>query len=241
MSDRIFSIVSPADVANNSFRLEENESHHIHRVLRRTVGDEIWLIDGLGSAYRGKITHLFPTVRGKIEETFTNFGENHRPVHVGMAVLKRTALEKAVEQATEFGATSIHFLRTDRVVNKKTNIERLQKIVKAASKQCGRANFLSLKAPVDFKKFIAELDTEKYETICCHWIGKQRITSMAKGSTKPILILIGPEGDFSPTELDLLKKKSISFVTLGERRLRAESALSTALAVVNETMLGVTP
>ncbi len=231
--DRIFVYIDPANIKQNIFTCNPSESHHVHRVLRCKVGDELHLLDGRGIMYRGQIKTLSPLVSGSIQEIMPEYGENTRAVHLVQAVLKRPALERAVEQATELGARSLTLLLTERVVKKEVNLSRLQKIILATSKQCGRSRFLKIKGPVQFHSWIRTLESSG--TFVCHWNGEGKISrEVTRVPDKDITCIIGPEGDFSPSELLQILSKGVPVVSLGNRRLRAETAVSSALAVINE-------
>ena len=238
MADRIFSIIHPENISDNTFRLDKEESHHISRVLRKKPGAALWLIDGQGKAYEGVIEKSHPVVSGNIVATHEQFGENPRDVHLVLAILKRNALETAVEQATEMGARSLTLLITDHIVKKQFNHERLEKIVRSASKQCGRSQFMDIHGPVTLPDWLESMNSKSGAVFGCHWIGKTSISSLLKTEDSDIYCIIGPEGDFSPDEIEMLQNNSIPFATLGDRRLRAETAVSTALSVINESMLG---
>jgi len=238
MADRTFSIIYPENIHGNSFSLNDDESHHLGRVLRKKSGDTVWLIDGQGMAYEGLIEELHPKVSGKIIKSHKQFGENPRDVHLVLAILKRTALETAIEQATEMGARSVTLLITERIVKKQFNLTRLEKIVRSSSKQCGRSQFMEINGPVTLNEWTKSINYNSSTVFGCHWIGESSISSVLKNSVSSIYCLIGPEGDFSSGEIEILQNNNIPFATLGNRRLRAETAVSTALSVINETMLG---
>lgn len=233
--DRIFAYVDPSDIKQNRFTCNPSESHHLHRVLRCQIGDELHILDGQGIMHRGQITELSPLVAGEIREILPEYGENSRPVHLVLAVLKRSALESAIERATELGTRSVTLIITERVIKKDVNISRLQKIILATAKQCGRSRFLKIRGPVQFDSWIKKLQPDG--AFVCHWHGEEKISQqVAKNRNAEVTCIIGPEGDFSPNEMLAIMSKGVSVVSLGNRRLRAETAVGAALAVINENL-----
>lgn len=236
--DRIFSIIDPSDVVSGKFSLSPAESHHLIRVLRKQPGEELWLLNGSGTAYLGIIRETSSIVTGDIRETHENYGENSSDIHLVLAVLKRNALETAVEQAVEFGVRSITLVITGHTIKKDVNLDRLQKIIRAAAKQCGRSRFPVVIGPLDFTAWLDPLESGAGITFACHWIGTEPVGRfIADSGSGSVRCIIGPEGDFTAAEISLLKQKGIPFATLGNRRLRAETAVSAVLAAVNDGLL----
>ncbi len=238
MSDKIFAVAPSNQITSNGFTLDKSESHHVVNVRRKTIGDTIWVLDGQSMAYEGVIEQTSPQVSGIIQSTHSGYGENPRDIHLALAILKRNALETAIEQAVELGVRSVTLLKTDRIVKKDVNLDRLRKIIIAASKQCGRSRFMDVKGPVEFSTFITEFNQQKFDGFACHWIGKQSVSQTMQVGEKPVFVIIGPEGDFSPREIKCLEENSIHFASLGPRRLRAETAVSAACSIMNDFNMG---
>ena len=235
MTDKLFFYVKPNCVSEGKFTLSENESHHIHRVLRLNLGERIWLIDGLGHGYEGELCSFNGTVKGKIIKSYKRMGENSWNLQLAIAVLKKNRMELLVEKATELGVNKLSFVRMDNSGKQKIQIPRLEKIVKTASKQCGRTNFPSLKEYDSLKDFLYLNNTK---TIAAHKSGDSFLsTFLFKNKMKPSSVIIGPEGDFSKEELSLIQQNNIPIISLGNRRLRSETAGVYALTSMNEYYL----
>lgn len=232
MTDKIFFRVDPHNVSNDRFTLSADESHHAEHVLRLKTGHKIWLIDGNGMSYTGEITSLNGSIKGKIYETFTSEGENSWYSHLAVAVLKKSRLELLIEKATELGVNKISIIHMERCGKKMAQVLRLRKIVINSAKQCGRSVFPKIEEFSGLQDF---LDINSEKIIAAHWKGTQSISNfLSKENETPSCVVIGPEGDFSDGELDLLNQKIIPTVTLGSRRLRSETAGMYVLSAINE-------
>ena len=234
MSDKIFFFVNPDNISDNKFILDEHESHHLTKVLRKPIGTEIWLTDGIGKAYCGIFQNIQNNVAsGTIIEVFPKYGENKIQIDLGIGILKKDKMDLVVEKATESGVNEIVPLVLDRCIKRNINFDRLINISKTAVKQCGRSIFPKISEPLILEELISAYDNNSI--IFCHESGKNGVDvlpKMLKNNTK-ILLIVGPEGDFSKEEISFLKEKEVTFINLGNRRLRSETAVITALAQIN--------
>jgi len=234
MSDKLFFFVDPNNISSNQFSLNKQESHHLINVLRKPLGTEIWLIDGIGCAYRGILQKFNDDyVSGQIIEKFPHYGENNIQVVLGIGILKKDKLNVVVEKATELGINKITPLLLDKCIKRNINHERLVKISKSAVKQCGRSVIPEIATPIEMEEL---LNNDVYDTILvCHESGKEVIDvlpNLLENKTK-ILVLVGPEGDFSTKEISFIKELKVNFINLGNRRLRSETAVITAISQIN--------
>jgi len=209
--------------------LPEEESHHALRVLRLTIGDTIVLINGLGQKAEGKI--LFQEGK-KIKVQFYKI-ENQEPprykITIALAQLKkRERMEWFVEKAVELGASEIIVFISEHTEKKKADLIRLHKIAISALKQSGNLWMPYIKTDNAFEQLVNEpFDGIKFIAHCEE--GIKSLLKDAYQAKENVLILIGPEGDFSSKEIDLALKNNFIPVSLGDLRLRAETAALTAL------------
>jgi len=235
MTDKIFLHVNPLNVNNDSFTLSEDESHHAKNVLRLKLGHKIWLIDGEGTTYISEITSQNGSTKGKIYETISGEGENPWYLHLAIAVLKKSRFEFLIEKATELGVNKISIIRMDRCGKQVMQASRLKKLILSAAKQCGRSVFPKIE---EFSSLTNFIDQSTEKIVAAHWEGKLSLSKyFSPGFKSAFCILIGPEGDFSVDELDVLNQNKIPIVTLGSRRLRSETAGIYALSAMNEYYL----
>jgi len=234
MPDKIFFFVDPHNISDNKFFLNEQESHHLTKVLRKPVGTNIWLVDGNGYAYYGTFQKFQNDVAsGTIMEVFPKYGENKIQIDLGIGILKKDKMNLVVEKATECGVNDIIPLVLDKCIKRDINIDRLLKISKTAVKQCGRSVFPNIPNPLSLEELLTS-STNKL-VLVCHESGNNGIDILPEilRIQSKILLIVGPEGDFSKEEIDFLQEKKVTFVNLGNRRLRSETAVITALSQIN--------
>ena len=145
-------------------------------------------------------------------------------------------MDLAIEKSVEFGVKSIHPVLFERSIKKTLNIERLAKIITSSAKQTGRSFFPELKKIRKFPDWI-----EKYKhdnSYACHFSGKSKIKNVVNSQTDEIMIIIGPEGDFSASEIAILNDNKVPLVNLGSRRLRSESACISSILTTSDVIEG---
>ena len=207
--------------------LPEEESGHCVQVLRRTVGDEILVTDGVGQLYHCVVTNPHRKhceVRIESVETPEPLHEGH--IHIGIAPTKNIdRTEWSIEKCVEMGVDEITLLLCDHSERKTVNIDRLQKILVSAAKQSLKTRFPVLHPLTKMTDLQIEGDT-----FIAHCIEGYK-ASENKGALKDQIvrghsttILIGPEGDFSPEEVNWALANGYEPVSLGAARLRTETA-----------------
>ena len=204
--------------------IHEDEQQHILKVLRIKSGEEIFVTDGQGNLAKG---HL--RIEGKraaldvveIEKEYPAFAPK---LHIAIAPTKNIdRIEFFVEKAVEMGISEITFLNTDNTERRNINIDNLRKQAIGASKQSLRRHFPVVNDLVKFKDFIKDIDVETtYVAHCVETL--ERIPIQDIGAQEKITVLIGPEGDFSEQEIQVLIDRGVRAVTLGNQRLRTETA-----------------
>jgi 16S rRNA (uracil1498-N3)-methyltransferase len=212
-----------------TYTLSEDESKHAVRVLRLAPGAPVLLVDGRGTLATATIADANPK-RCTLAITGQEFSAPRTTyTHVAVAPTKNLdRMEWLVEKAVEVGIERLSFLRCARSERRDLKLERLEKIAISALKQSGQAYLPQLDELTDFEKFIAEIDPNA--TFIAHLEAGER-TALAQviGAAPRCCVLIGPEGDFSPSEIALALGRGVRPVTLGSSRLRTETA---ALAAV---------
>jgi len=235
MTDKIFLQIESNQIVNGNFTLSQEETHHAKRVLRLNKGNKVWLTDGDGHAYEAEIQSVNGAISGKINTTHPNFGENLCEMHFAMGIIKKRRLELVIEKITELGVTSISLIRMEKSGQYKTQINRLKKIILSAAKQSCRSVFPAVFEFPNLKQFLTQ---NKHHLVAAHVDGRHSISHYLAENPHPVNgVIIGPEGDFSPSEMTLLKKHKINTVSLGQRRLRSETAGIYALSSMNEFYL----
>ncbi|WP_025146341.1 16S rRNA (uracil(1498)-N(3))-methyltransferase [Pedobacter jeongneungensis] len=221
------------DIAQNTYTLNEEESKHCVRVLRLGVGAIVNLVDGKGGFYTAEITSDNPKkVSLSILKVEKEFHKRNHYLHIAVAPTKNIdRIEWFLEKATELGIDEITPIITDRSERRIVKEDRLNKVITSAVKQSIKAYHPKLNDAISFNTFLKEpFEGEKLIAHCIDQGEKQFISKLVSPHQK-YLILIGPEGDFTPEEVNLALNKGFKALTLGDNRLRTETA---ALAVCFE-------
>lgn len=212
------------EISGNTVIINNEEQQHIVKVLRMKSGEEIFVTDGKGNlakgnlVFEGKKVHLEIL---EIKEKLPNFSPQ---LHIAIAPTKNIdRIEFFVEKAVEMGISEITFLQTEKTERKNISIEKLTKQAISASKQSLRFHFPKMNDLVKFSDFIKNLDAETTFVAHCNE-NLERIHLRDIDSRENITFLIGPEGDFSDKEIQILADKGIKAVSLGNQRLRTETA-----------------
>src|ERR1700761_6126873 len=222
------------DAASTTYQLNEEESKHCVRVLRLQTGDKIQLIDGKGNFYTAAITDPHPKRTSlQIISVQQDFHKRNHYLHIAIAPTKNIErTEWFLEKATEIGIDEISLIICQRSERKEAKTERLNKVITSAIKQSIKAYHPVLNEVVSFSNFISKpFDGQKFIAHC-----EPGEKFGLKNEVKPFgkyLILIGPEGDFAPKEIGDAIKNDFKAITLGESRLRTETAGLEACFEVN--------
>jgi 16S rRNA (uracil1498-N3)-methyltransferase len=213
------------DITGDEYTLPEEESKHCIRVLRLGIEDTLYLVDGQGGWYRCRITHPHPKqCRVACIEKTTRWGKRNFSIHIAIAPTKNIErFEWFLEKCTEIGVDEITPLLCDHSERKVIKPERLEKVIISAMKQSFKAYLPVLHPLTTFESLIKQpSDSLKCIAHCEHEEKKGMDKLYTSGQN--ILILIGPEGDFSPREIQWAQEHGFQSITLGESRLRTETA-----------------
>lgn len=217
-----------------TLELPQDEATHALRVLRLTEGAEVMLTDGKGSFYRAEID----IISGKrcymrIVETSTPEPMWKGHLHLAMAPTKNMdRIEWFAEKATEIGFDELTFLDCRFSERKVVKTERVEKILVSAMKQSLKPTLPILNGMTPFDKFINyRFGGKKFIAHC--YDGDKLPLMQALQCGEDALVLIGPEGDFSPEEVQKAIANGFQPITLGHSRLRTETAALVAVHTMN--------
>ena len=222
-----------SDITDGNYTLNEEESKHCIRVLRLKIGDIIYLTDGQGDLYKTELIDEQPKrCSVKILGTKKEFGKKFFSIHMAVAPTKNiNRYEWFLEKATEIGVNEIIPLICKHSERKEVKINRLEKVVMSALKQSLKAYLPKLSEPFKFNQFIKQpFAGQKFIAYC---EGNPELLKNLYHPKNDALILIGPEGDFSPEEIDLAISEGFIPVSLGNSRLRTETAAIAACHTIN--------
>jgi len=220
-------------ILNGEVILSQEESYHAAQVLRMRNGDIIHLTDGLGHLFKGELINVDSkkSLVRIIEEINQKIGDKN--LHIVIAPTKNIdRFEWFLEKATEMGIAEITPLLCRYSERKEIKTERLNKVIVAAAKQSHHFMFPVLNSIVKFDDFIKSNSTENKFIAHCESSEKNDFGKAVIGK-KSTILLIGPEGDFSEQEIQSAISNNYLPVSLGESRLRTETAGIYACAVFN--------
>ena len=212
------------DLLVDLIELPEEEAHHAASVLRMKVGDRIGLLDGKGVSALADLVEVGKRrVVAEVRERTQQPPERAARIHLAVAPTKHMdRYEWFVEKAVEIGVDRISPLITTRSERSKLRVDRLHRVAISAMKQSQRTWLPQVDEPIKLNELLA---TALPAQRLFGWCEGERISVMkAYGTTSDVLLLIGPEGDLTVEEADQLRKAGFQAVSLGEARLRTETA-----------------
>ncbi len=221
------------DITSSDYVLSADESKHAVRVLRVKSGDEVLLVDGKGTLYHAEIT-VPDAKRCALQVTSQESGYGMRPYYLHMAVAPTKNIDRFewfLEKATEIGIDEITPIISHHSERKIVKPDRLEKVIVAAMKQSIKATKPILNELCSFEEFLAK-HPENLAIAHCNEAPKIALKTLAEQQYN-LTLLIGPEGDFSLEEVDLALKEGAVAISLGESRLRTETAAVVACHTVN--------
>ncbi len=205
------------------FTLSEASSKHCVQVLRMDVGEQIDITNGQGGLFHAtiQVAHKKNAV-----VTITASTQTDRPkqkLQLGISLLKNAVrLEWLFEKATEIGVTSITPLVCERTIHERFKTERMQQIIQSAMIQSQQTWLPVLSEPMPLLQFITKGSAAQKLIAHCEPLHKTSIQSIEPSDD--LLLLIGPEGDFAPSEIEAAIAKDFMPIDLGPTRLRTETA-----------------
>lgn len=214
--------------------LPEEEASHAIRVLRLQLGDEVMLTDGKGNFYRAEISNAnHKRCLLNIIETIPQEPLWSGHLHLAMAPTKNMdRTEWFAEKATEIGFDELTFLNCRFSERKVIKTERISKILVSAIKQSLKARLPKLNKMTDFNKFITQpFKGQKFIAHC--YEGEKPLLKDTIRKGEDALVLIGPEGDFSEDEVKKAIENGFTPISLGNSRLRTETAALVACHILN--------
>ena len=226
--------------------LNEKDSRHAARVLRLKPGAVVDLIDGKGNSFRGIVTETEKNRVGvMVDRSSKSSRENGYRFSLAAAVIKPERMEILVQKSCELGVFEIFPLLTERTVIKlseerrQSKAVRWRKIAEESCKQCGLAAIPVIHEAQSFKSFLARLsnfDTALIPTLAK--TGQSLRAALEKKNAKNIVALIGPEGDFTPAEVEQAIASGAVPVGLGPLVLRSETAAIYVLSAAHVILTG---
>lgn len=233
----------PADqIINNRVTLTGSDVSHIRTVLRLKVGSSIQVIGGSDNLLTVQLVEIkTKEIQGEVIASKKFNVESPLEIHMGMALTKGNKFDATLRKCVELGARSITPLTTERCVVKIHQVEkktgRWKKIALESSKQCGRTQIPLVPESIEtLEMFCHKSDDRELKLVFWEMEGESSLKDMKLDrAPHSVAVLIGPEGGFSSTEIELARQNGFKSVSLGPRILRAETAPIVALALLQST------
>lgn len=214
--------------------MDETEARHCIKVLRHQLHDIIFAIDGQGNQYECRITAITKKeVELEVLSKNEHWGEKEQHIHLIISPLRqKDRFEWAIEKAVELGVNQITPVLCQRTVKTGVKVPRLQTIVQTALKQSKRSLLPVIDDPIPLEAYLNQaLDGFKMIAWCETLHPVQQLQEEIKNASA-VHILIGPEGDFAESEVELARKMGFREISLGTNRLRTETAAVHLLSLI---------
>lgn len=223
------------NIQSNYIYLNDEEAQHCTKVLRGKTGDKIEILNGVGILFEGIISNVQKhEVQIEITKILKEQKENTNKLSIAICPTKNPArLEWFLEKATEIGIVNIFPIISDRTEKESIKQERLQQIIISSAKQSGQLFFPTLHAVQPLKTLLnSDLHFNHFFIAHCEEQNEKNHLKNSYKKNENALLLIGPEGDFSPKEISLALNKNYQPVSLGNSILRVETAGVVACTVI---------
>jgi len=234
--------VPKENVRGDNIIIDGAEAKHITTVMRLAMGDTVVIFDGTGKEYIGVIKNITSKgVNVAITETRAAGGEDLVRVTLAQAIPKKEKMDYIVEKSTELGVHEILPIVTERTVvrvdedDRKKKHERWQRLAQEAAKQCGRRDIPQIRPIMllgDSIKMVNDFDLSLVAYLSDDTVPLR--DAIKNTSPARVAVYVGPEGDFSPKEIDLFKSNTKArYVSLGKRVLKSDTAGLFLLSCIN--------
>lgn len=222
---------------NTTIQLEEGAAHHLARVLRAKIGDEVILFNGEGNEYAGVIANIDKkSVSVQIKNLIARCSESPLELYLAQGISRGEKMDYTIQKAVELGIKKIFPLLTERC-NVKLDEERREKrlqhwrsIVISACEQSGRNHIPDIQAPQTLERFL-ENSAADFKFVLAP-LADKKLAQMPIQKNSRIILMIGPEGGLSEREIQLAEQKNFLPLNLGPRVLRTETAAVAAITAL---------
>lgn len=237
--------VEPAEITGDIFELQGEPFHHAVQVIRLQKNEEFEVVSGQSEALIARITDI-----KKKAATIEVLGRRALPelkkpyIKLAIALTKWSTLETIVEKCVELGVASVQPLYTEFSFTRSAKdfpeqkIERIQKIIRAATEQCGRGRLMEFLPARTLKDFVQDFNRNPgqkglflYEGATSNDI-QSTLKAQKNSITESVWAIVGSEGGFSEDEVTMLKAANLPPLTMGEQILRADTACFSIISVI---------
>ena len=219
---------------NNKIVLSKDQSHYISNVMRLKSGDELLLFNGIDGEFLGKVAgneQKQTTIQAHAKQR-----DQSRPSNISLAFcpLKGQRLDFLIQKCTEVGLKSFIPVISDHTIVRNVNENRLNKIIIESSEQSDQLNIPQIVSALNLEEFLHSLKKEDVVLFGDISSKNNDLTQLIEDKSKNYILFVGPEGDFSPKEREIiLKNNKFKSFSLGKNILRSETAAMAGLVLLN--------
>ena len=216
---------------NLESKLNKSQSHYLTKVMRIKIGDNFSLFNSNGE-WLAKILDISKGVVGFIIIEKLRHKDITKEIWLAFSPIKSNYFNFMIQKATELGVTRFIPIIFDRTIVRKINKERLEKIIIEATEQSNRINIPTLEKPQNLKKFLSN-NLKKIDLVFTDLNTTKKKLEINKEANKPLCAIVGPEGDFTEKERELiLNFKSVKSININQNILRAETATISIISII---------
>ena len=216
---------------NLKSKLNKSQSHYLAKVMRIKIGDNFSLFNS-NSEWLAKILDISKGIVGFIIIEKLRHKDITKEIWLAFSPIKSNYFNFMIQKATELGVTRFIPIIFDRTIVRKINKERLEKIIIEATEQSNRINIPILEKPQNLKKFLSN-NLKKIDLVFTDLNTTKKKLEINKEANKPLCAIVGPEGDFTEKERELiLNFKSVKSININQNILRAETATISIISII---------
>ena len=219
---------------NNKIALSKDQSHYISNVMRLKSGDELLLFNGIDGEFLGKVAGS--EKKQTIIQVHAKQRDQSKPSNISLAFcpLKGQRLDFLIQKCTEVGLKSFIPVISDHTIVRNVNENRLKKIIIESSEQSDQLNIPQVVSALNLEEFLHSLKKEDVVLFGDISSKNNDLTQLIEDKSKNYILFVGPEGDFSPKEREIiLKNDKFKSFSLGKNILRSETAAMAGLVLLN--------
>jgi len=216
---------------NLESKLNKSQSHYLTKVMRIKIGDNFSLFNSNGE-WLAKILDISKGIVEFIIIEKLRHKDITKEIWLAFSPIKSNYFNFMIQKATELGVTRFIPIIFDRTIVRKINKERLEKIIIEATEQSNRINIPILEKPQNLKKFLSN-NLKKIDLVFTDLNTTKKKLEINKEANKPLCAIVGPEGDFTEKERELiLNFKSVKSININQNILRAETATISIISII---------
>ena len=217
---------------NLTDKLDKSQSHYVSKVMRVKENEVFSLFNSSGE-WEAKILNISKNVVEFNVRKQLRKKENVKELWLAFSPIKSNYFNFMIQKATELGVTRFIPIIFDRTIVRKINKERLEKIIIEASEQSNRINIPTLEKPQNLKNFLSN-NSKKMDLVFTDLNTSKKKLEVSKEGNKPLCAVVGPEGDFSEKERELiLNFKDVKQININQNILRAETATISIISIIS--------